>query len=109
MEGVYNSSSTATRRRLVDMHAVQHGYSILCLDAENAYFHAEEDEEVCCWPPKEWVQRYHARGGRVENPWWKLKRQLLWKTESCEEVQLTVSESNNVPSSHQSSDDQEPH
>ena len=36
----------------------------------------KEDEEVCCWPPKEWVKRYHARGGRVENPWWKLKRQL---------------------------------
>ena len=36
------------------MHAVQHGYSILCLDAENAYFHAEEDEEVCCWLPREW-------------------------------------------------------
>ena len=47
-----------------------------CLDAENAYFHAEEDEDVYCWPPKEWVQRYHARGRRVENPWWKLKRQL---------------------------------
>ena len=64
----------------MDMHAFQHGYSILCLDAENAY-HAEEDEEVHCWPPKEWVKRYHARGGRVENPWWKLETALreTWK------------------------------
>ena len=46
------AGSTAATRRLVDMHAVQHGYLILCLDAENAYFRAEEDEEVYCWPPK---------------------------------------------------------
>ena len=26
--------------------------------------------------PKKLVKRYHARGGRVENPWWKLKKQL---------------------------------
>ena len=43
--------------------AVQHNYSILCLDAEKAYFHAEEDEEVYGGPPKEGVKRYHARGG----------------------------------------------
>ena len=62
MEGLYISGSTAATGRLVDMHAVQHGYSILCLDGENAYSHAEEDEEVYFWPPKEWVQRYHSRG-----------------------------------------------
>ena len=75
MEGLYTSGSTPATGRLVDMHAVRHGYSILCLDAEIAHFPAEEDEEVYCWPPKEWVKRYHARG-RVENPWWKLKRLL---------------------------------
>ena len=58
MEGLYTSGSTAATGRLVDMHEVQHGYSILCLDPENAYFHAEEDEDVCCWPPREWVNRY---------------------------------------------------
>ena len=26
--------------------------------------------------PQKWVKRYHARGGRVENPWWMLKKQL---------------------------------
>ena len=49
MEGLYTSGNTPVRPqtgRLVDMHAVQHGYSVLCLDVENAYFHAEEDEEV---------------------------------------------------------------
>ena len=70
MEGLYTSGSTAATGRLVDMHAVQHGYSILCLDAENA-----EDEDVYCWLPKEWVQRCHAKGGRVEKPWWKLRGQ----------------------------------
>ena len=117
MQGLYTSGSTAATGRLVDMHAVQHGYSILCLDAENAYFHAEEDEDVYCWPPKEWVQRYHARGGRVESPWcenrtpshsdflmWKLKRQhVIWKTDllfilfissSCEEVQRVCRDGN---------------
>ena len=64
MEGLYTSGSTAATGRLVDMHAVQHGFSNLWLDAENAHFHAEEDEDVHCWPPKEWMQRYHARGGR---------------------------------------------
>ena len=59
----------------MDVRAVQHGKSILCLDAENAHFHAEEDEEHC-WPPNEWVKMYHATGGRVENPWWVLQRQL---------------------------------
>ena len=24
----------------------------------------------------EWVKMYHATGGRVENPWWVLQRQL---------------------------------
>ena len=43
-------------------------------DAENAHFHAEEDEEVHCWPLKEWVQRYHARGA---------PRQLLRVREQC--------------------------
>ena len=47
--------------------------TILSLVAEHAYFHAEEDEEVCCWPPREWVKRDHARGGRVENPRWMRK------------------------------------
>ena len=63
MEGLYTSGSTAATGRLVDMHVAQHGYSILCFDAENAYFHAEEDEELYCRPPTEWVKRYHARGG----------------------------------------------
>ena len=76
MGGLYTSGSTASTSRLVDMHAVQHGYSILCLDAANAYFRAEEDEEVYCWPPKGWVERYPARGGLVENPWWELMRKL---------------------------------
>ena len=31
MEGLHASSSTAATGRLVDMHAVRHGYSILCL------------------------------------------------------------------------------
>ena len=83
MEGLYTSASTAATKRLVDTHAVQHGYSILCLDAENAFFHAEEDEDVYCRPPKEWVQRYYARGGRVENPWWKLKRQLYGRRKAA--------------------------
>ena len=56
---------TSATGRLVDMHAVQYGYSILCLDSENAYFHAEEDEEVYCWPPKEWVKMYHVRGAAI--------------------------------------------
>ena len=76
MEGFHTSGSTAATGRLVDMHAVQHGYSILCFDAENANLHAEEDEEVHCWPPKEWVKRCHARGARVEYPWWQLKKQF---------------------------------
>ena len=83
MEGLYTSGSTAATGGLVHMHAAQHGYSVLCLDAENAYFHAEEDEEVYRWLAKEWVNRYHARGGRVWNPWWKLKRQLHGRRKSA--------------------------
>ena len=90
MEGLYTSGSTAATGRLVDMRAVQHRYSILCLDAENAYFHAEEDEDVHCWPPKEWVQRYHSRGGRVDNPWWKLKRQLYGRRKAAKKFKEFV-------------------
>ena len=36
MDGLYTSGSTSATGRLVDMHAVQHGHSILCLDAESA-------------------------------------------------------------------------
>ena len=28
---------------------------------------SRKDEEVYCWPPKEWVKRYHAKGGVVED------------------------------------------
>ena len=77
MEGLHTSGSTAATGRLVDMHAVQHENSILWPAAENAYFHAEEDEEVYCWPPKEWVKRYHARGGQEA---------ALREKESCEDV-----------------------
>ena len=83
MEGLYTSDSTAATGRLVDMHSVQHGFSIQCLDVENAYFHPEEDEDVYCWPPEEGVKRYHARGRRVENPCWKLKRQLYGRRKAA--------------------------
>ena len=69
MEGLHTSGSTAATSRLLDMHAVHNGYSTLCLDVENVY----------CWPPKEWVKGNHDRGGRVESPWCKLKRQLYKK------------------------------
>ena len=39
------------------------------------YLHADEDEDVHYLPPREWVKRYHSRGGRLESPWWKRKRQ----------------------------------
>ena len=29
------------------------------------------------------VQRYHARGGRVENPWWKPKRQVYGRRKAA--------------------------
>ena len=47
VEGLHTSSIAAAASTLVDMHAVQQRHSILCFDAENAYFHAE-DEEVYC-------------------------------------------------------------
>ena len=78
-----DTGSTTATGRLVDMRAVQDEYSILCLDAENAHFHAEEDEDVHCWPPKEWVKRSYARGGRVENSWWKLKKQLYGRRKAA--------------------------
>ena len=48
MERFYTSGSTAWTGRLVNMHAAEHGYSILYLDAENAYVRAEEDEATLC-------------------------------------------------------------
>ena len=56
-EGLYTSGSAAATGRLVDVHVVQHGYSILCFDAENAYFHAEGDEEVYWSLPKGKMRR----------------------------------------------------
>ena len=85
MEGLYTSGSTSAGR-VVDVHAVQRGYSILCIDAENACFHAEEDEDVYCWPPKEWVKRR----GRVENPRWKLKKQLYGRRKAAKELNEVV-------------------
>ena len=76
-------SSSAVTGRLVDMHVVHLGYSIQCIVAENAYFFAQEDEEVYCWLPKEWVNMCYARGGRVENLWWKLKRQLYGRRKAA--------------------------
>eukprot|EP00959_Pyramimonas_sp_CCMP1952_P416339 8722686-Pyramimonas_sp.AAC.1 len=48
----------------------------MVLDAQGAYFHADEDEEVHVDPPVECVKRYHARGGKIERPWRKIKEQL---------------------------------
>ena len=90
MEGLHTSGSTPATRRLVEVNAVQHGYSILCLDGENSYFHAEEDEEVYCWCPKECVQRYHARGCRVENLWWMLKRQFYGRRKAAKKFNELV-------------------
>ena len=51
-------------------------------------------EEVYCWPQKE---RSHARGGRVENPWWKLKKKLYGRrkcrggVEQCPDADLRAS------------------
>ena len=93
--------------------AVQRGYSILCLDAENAYFHAEETEKSAGWPPKGWGKRYHARGGRAEKPWWKMKKQLYGRRKAAKKfnefvVSATVGLGlEHVLSSHRSSGDQE--
>ena len=46
MEGLYTSGNTTSTGRRIDMHAALLGYSVLCLDAENAYFHTEEDERT---------------------------------------------------------------
>ena len=111
MEGLYTSGSTAATGRLVDMHAVQHGYSILCFDAENAYFHVEEDEEVYCWSLRERVKRYHARGGRVESSRWKLKRQLSGRRKAANkfnEFVVTASDGLGIEQCPEQ-DDQEPH
>ena len=83
MEGLYTSGNTTSTGKRIDLHALQHGYSVLCLDAENAYFHADEDEEVYCWPPKEWVKGYHAGSGRVLNPWLKLQKQLYGRRKAA--------------------------
>eukprot|EP00959_Pyramimonas_sp_CCMP1952_P272458 5696346-Pyramimonas_sp.AAC.1 len=48
----------------------------MVLDAQNACFHAEEDEEVYVVPPAEWSRRYHARGGQCQQPWRKMKKRL---------------------------------
>ena len=81
--GLDTSGSKAATGKLVDMHAVQHGHSILCLDAENAYFHAQDEEEVYCCPPKEWVKRYHARGSSGESLV-EVEETASRETESCE-------------------------
>ena len=85
------SGSTTSTGRLVDVHALQHGFSILCLDAENAYFHTEEDEEVYYRLPLERINRYHTRSRRVENPRWKLKRQLYGRRKAAKKfIQFVV-------------------
>ena len=87
MEGLYTSGSTAATDRLVDMHAVQHGCSVLCLDAESAYFHAEEDEDVYYWPPKEMGAEVPRQRWTSGEPLVATEETPLWETESCEEVQ----------------------
>ncbi|CAK0896486.1 unnamed protein product, partial [Prorocentrum cordatum] len=92
LEGLFKAGATSSTGRLIDQHAVQHGYNTMVLDAQNAYFHADEDEEVYVDPPVEWVKRNHARGGKIGRPWWKMKKQLYGKRKASKKFNQYVTD-----------------
>ena len=58
---------------MIDLIAVKRGWPTLGADVSNAFFHAEEKEEVYVKPAAEWIEEDpDARVGMM----WKLCRQL---------------------------------
>ena len=100
MESLHTSVSTTPVGRLVDVNAVQHGYSVLCLDAENSYFHADEDKEFYCCPPSlpsllpPATPPPPPKNGSIGTilevrgePVVEVEEAALWEEKGCEEVQ----------------------
>ena len=87
MEGLYTLGSRALyEQQQVDWWTCMrhHGHSFLCRDAENSYFHGEEDGEVYCWLPKKEVSRQRWASGKSQV---EAEEAALRETESCEEGQ----------------------
>ena len=53
LTGLYTPGSTTSTGRLIDLHIVQNKLKAMILDADHAYFHADEDEEVYTHTPVE--------------------------------------------------------
>ena len=51
--GLYTPASCERSGRLLDLKASKKKYSRIVGDATNAYFHAVENDKVCCTPPAE--------------------------------------------------------
>ena len=67
---LFAPSTTAITARVIDIIAAKRRTHTLTGDISNAFFHAEEDEEVYCQPPQEWTNADEKRYGKV----WRLKK-----------------------------------
>ena len=59
---LYTPSSVPLTNRIIDAIAEAHGYRRLIADATNAFFHAEEKEDVCSGCPEEFLERRRQAG-----------------------------------------------
>lgn len=75
MEGVYTPASNQATSRVIDIIAVKKKQKTQIGDASNAYFHAEETEEIYVQPPAEWLARQRKRH-LPDHVMWRMKKQL---------------------------------
>ena len=75
-DDVFAASSTAQMSRMVDFVSIkEEGYGTFFADCVKAYYQADQLEEVCVKPPKEYL-RLLEKLGRDPDVMWKLRKML---------------------------------
>ena len=87
---LYTPASTSNAERVIDLLAVKQKKSRMIIDAKNAYFHADEDEDVAVDPPEVWMKWWIDNGGSPTVTW-RLKKQLYGRRKASQKFQEYVS------------------
>ena len=74
-DDLFTPGSSMAESRVVDYVALKHAWPTFTVDAEDAYYHVPEEEDVWVECPPEILEERHAEGD-YEDYVWQLKKQL---------------------------------